>query len=178
MYPKTIPLICDFTLHCMQEKIVLNKLNPLELEYHCNKVQRYEIVEYTQNRVEIHALAWKNECILEGMRIFHFIEIVQAFLHNQLMRDRSYWIFDSTLKRGLLLQMSFKEEPYLMIYTLSSLEDNDKQEIASLNKVECRILVRVLNNQITNSAIVDEIYTGSTEYCYAKRSFRLQEHYK
>ena len=178
MYPKTVPLICDFTLHCMQEENMFNKLNPLELECQGNKVRRYEIVEYCQSKVVIHALYWKNERLLEGITLLHFTEIVQGFLHNQLTREQSYTVFDTMLKRGIGIQMIFKEEPYLAIYALTSLDGINRQEIALLNKVECRILARLLNHYISGNAIFEGACNGSTECRYGTCLFTLQERYQ
>lgn len=171
MYEIFIPLVGDFKLRCLREDIIFNRLNPLELESGDNKVRRYEITSEEKRRIIICDLLWKNERLFDGIAIMHFNEILQAFLHGNLVLDKEYEIYSENTKNGIIIEMNCEDGVSLDMQCVN--EDKNMCIAESLNKVECRILSRLLVYYISKYELREDDFDGHIKCSYGEKEFSL-----
>lgn len=167
-----IPLVGHFKLLCLREDTIFNRLNPLKLESGDHKVRRYEITSEEKKRIIICALMWKNKQLFDGIAIMHFGEIIQAFLHGNLVQDKEYEIYSENTKNGIIIEINCEDGVFLDMQCVN--EDKNMCLAESLNKVECRILSRLLVYYISKYELREDDFDGHIKCSYGEKEFSLE----
>jgi len=166
-----IPLVGHSKLLCLREETIFNRLNPLELESGDHKVKRYEITSEEKKRIIICDLMWKNERLFGGIAIMHFGEILQAFLHGNLVQDKEYEIYSENTKNGIIIEMNCEDGVSLEMQCVN--EDKNMCLAESLNKVECRIFSRILGYYFSKFELQEDDFDGHIRCSYGEQEFAL-----
>ena len=143
-----------FKLCCSQSK---HELYPIWEERH----------NYPKDaKLYVHHLAWENNIMLTRLALLHFTEIVNAFLHQHLRKEKVYSVFEPENNEGLHIKIEFDDEPCLAIYRHS-----DSQRLELFNKLECAILVRILNYHLNKYEIGQAFKKDIFEASYGVEPF-------
>ncbi len=173
MYEIQIPLIKGFKLVCLREDTTFSRLNPLELESGDHKVRRYSIACERRKHVVICDLAWEKYGLFDGIAIMHFNEILQSFLHGHLEQNKEYMILSKNYNNGLAIELICNEGVFLKMEC--SGEDGDRCFVGKFNKLECRLLSRLLNYYITKYELKEDYFDGHIICFYGESKFTLEK---
>lgn len=150
----TIGLPGEFHLRCSQAR---HQLFPM-----CD--ERNTI--HKDSKWYVHNLEWKNNIMLTRLAILHFTEIVNAFMHQHLHKEKIYSVYVPETNEGLHIKIEFDNVPCLAIYRYS-----DSQRLELFNKLECAILVRILNYYLNKYEIGQAYHEDIFEASYGIEPF-------
>lgn len=121
----------------------------------------------------IYGLYYDDKCILTGPYLGHFIEILEAFLHNQLTYENPYFLFNETHRRGAKLFFKKCNQPLLTLEVFDA-TTNQFSISRAFSKVECRIIIKQLNQYIKKGEFYE--YPPSTMVCnFGNISFKEEQ---
>jgi hypothetical protein len=173
MYEIQIPLIRGFKLVCLREDRIFSRLNPIELERAENKVKRYFIASERRKHVVIHDLAWGKYSLFDGIAILHFNEILQSFLHGHLEQNKEYKILSKDYNNGLGIELICNKGVFLKMEC--SDEDGNRCYVGKFNKLECRLLSRLLHYYLAKYELKEDCFDGHIIGFYGVKRFTLEE---
>lgn len=166
---RLLPIVQEFYLLVDQESVLDNRIVPLQMNTR-NRIEKAIFYEKSHTFYTIHALVWKDMILCRGIFIYHFQELVLAFLHNQLNPGQEHLILDKNLESGVKVFLDSKRNSKLQIQSYDSYS-NSFSFSENLNKVECRIMIRMLNNYLRQGEIIENYLDGSVKCNYSGKNF-------
>ncbi len=167
-----IPLVQEFYLATEKITIPENRIIPTSSGRN-GKIESGYVLEKSHPYYQIEGLYWKTIPLVSGIFILHVHEILLGFVHSQLIPQKSYIILDHQKICGIKLYLDPQKSTRLCIEVLDP-EAKNFVLAETLEKVECRIFVRLLHHYLYQGAIVDESLNATTECVYSQKPFKLQ----
>lgn len=165
-----VPLVQEFHLLTNCQEVPDTKYIPTKL--HGGKVIEAILLHNKPiYSYDINALMWQEEILIGSVFIYHFQELLLAFLHNQLNQAQDYLILDKTFGCGMKLSLDLqKNHPGLRVEKYES-HNHCFHFISYLNKPEARIMVRMLHHYINRGKIQEVRLDGSVKCNYGTPFF-------
>lgn len=168
-----LPLVHNFHLHMKTIDVPNYRNIPLVINDY-GKVTKSFLHKKSDSTFLIYALSWKNIILIQHTYLYHFNEILSSYVHNHLHIGEEYIILNKACKFGIRLTINQKSKQL-------DVENFDRYEnkfifIESLNKIECRILIRMFFNYLNKGEVLvtDDDFDGTTKCNYANNPFYLK----
>lgn len=168
-----IPLVHELYLEAEKIEIPENRIVPTEVSNY-GKVLKAQLLVKSRDHFILESISWGNTRLVSGFFIHHFHEIIIAYVHNRLRNEQEHLIFNKKEGYGVKLYYGKTKEHDLLI-EVYDLKTNSFVFTQSFSKVECCIIVRVLNHYLHKGEIKEEDYfPGDVKCNYSGKSFTFK----
>ena len=167
-----IPIVHELYLVADKIEISENRIVPESIST-SGKISQAQLFEKYRDHYIIKSIFWDHTRLVSGLFIYHLHEIFIAFVHNRLRSKQEHFIFNKKYGYGVKLYYGKSKEPDLCMEVYDE-QTNSFVFVQSFSKVECCIIVRVLNNYLHKGEIKEEFLEGDVKCNYSGRSFTLK----
>lgn len=165
-----IPIVHELYLVADKIEVIENRIVPTAIS-DSGKTLKAKLFEKSRDYFIIKSIFWDHTRLVSGVFIYHLHEIFIAFVHNRLRYKQEHFIFNKKYGYGVKLYYGKSKEPDLCMEVYDE-QTNSFVFVQSFSKVECCIIVRVLNNNLHKGEIKEEEYLEGDVKCnYSGKSF-------
>lgn len=167
-----IPIVHELYLVADKIEIPENRIVPVSIS-NSGKISQAQLFEKSRDHFIFKSIFWDHTRLVSGVFIYHLHEIFIAYVHNRLRSKQEHFIFNKKEGYGVKLYYGKSKEPdlYMEVYDEQT---NSFIFVQSFLKVECCIIVRVLNNYLHKGEIKEEYLEGDVKCNYSGKSFTLK----
>ena len=167
-----IPIVHELYLVADKIEISENRIVPVSIS-NSGKISQAQLFEKYRDHYIIKSIFWDHTRLVSGVFIYHLHEIIIAYIHNRLHSEQEHLIFNKKEGYGVKLYYG-KTKEHDLLMEVYDLKTNSFVFTQSFSKVECCIIVRVLNNYLHKGEIKEELLEGDVKCNYSGRSFTLR----
>lgn len=164
-----IPLAHELYLEAERIEIPENRVIPTSVSDY-GKVLKAQLFVKSRDHFILESISWGQTRLVSGFFIHHFHEIIIAFVHNRLRKEQEHFIFNKECGYGVNLYYGKSKEPDLQMKVYDR-KTNSFVFVQSFSKIECCLIVRILNNYLHKGEIKEEYLDGNVKCNYSGKSF-------
>lgn len=164
-----IPLIHELYLEAEKIEIPENRVVPISIS-DSGKILKAQLLVKSRDHFILESISWGQTRLVTGIFIHHFHEIIMAFVHNRLRKEQEHFIFNRKYGYGVNLFYGKSKEPDLQMKVYDR-KTNSFILVQSFSKIECCLIVRVLNNYLYKGEIKEKYMEGDVKCNYSGKSF-------
>lgn len=167
-----IPIVHELYLVANKIEIPENRIVPTVIN-DSGKVIKAQLFEKSRDHFILESIFWDHTRLVSSVFIYHLHEIFIAFVHNRLRSKQEHFIFNKTYGYGVKLYYGKSKAPDLCMEVYDT-QTNSFIFAQNFSKVECCMVVRVLNNYFHKGEIKEEFLDGNVKCNYSGKSFTLR----
>lgn len=167
-----IPIVHELYLLADKIEVPENRIVPISIS-NSGKISQAQLFEKSRDHFILKSVFWDHTRLVSGVFIYHLHEIFIAFVHNRLRSKQEHFIFNKKYGYGVKLYYGKSKESDLHMEVFDK-QTNSFVLVQSFSKIECCIVVRILNNYLHKGEIEEEFLEGEVKCNYSGKSFTLK----